>query len=248
VPGLVLVPNTPPDFVLLLNADTELVGDALWTMVGVLAAQPTVGACGANLFYGDGTHQHSAFRFPSLVQLAADLLPLASAPGLRRVWPWFYNSPLNGRYPEAAWSGGVPFSVDFVLGAALMMCGAAIKAVGGLDNDYFLYCEEMDWCLRLAKAGWCVLAVPAAHIIHHEGQSSRQVRWSAYARLWRSRFRFYQKHAWRYPPGYLELVRLLVRGGMRWRAWLAERRFAQGEASGADIAAELKSYAEIARL
>ncbi|HMN31018.1 MAG TPA: glycosyltransferase family 2 protein [Caldilineaceae bacterium] len=248
LPGLELPRRSPPDFVLLLNADTEVVGDALWTMANILIQHPEAGACGARLTYGDGAFQHGAFRFPSLTQLAADLFPLDTVPGVRRIWPRFYNGPLNGRYPPTAWQGSRPFAVDFVLGAALMIRAPAIEAVGGLDNDYFMYCEEMDWCLRLARAGWRVLAAPAAEIIHHEGQSSRQVRWSAYERLWRSRIRFYQKHAWRYPRGYLWLVRTMLRAAMRWRACLAERRFARGLVSGTDVAAELKSYAQIARL
>src|SRR4030095_12744599 len=97
---------------------------------------------------------HCAFRCPPLIQLAADLLPLTSVPGLRTIWGRLYNSPLNGRYPLTDWEEHTPFVVDFVLGAALMVRAEAIDRVGGLDGDYFLYCEEMDWCLRLAEAGW----------------------------------------------------------------------------------------------
>lgn len=238
----------PPDYVLLLNADTELAGDALWQMVKVLEGGPDAGACGAHLRYGDGSFQHGAFRFPTLFQLVLDLWPLVELPGLRRFWPWLANSRLNGRYPAVCWQGDAPFTVDFVLGAALMVRGEAIRQVGGLDDGYFMYCEEMDWCLRLASAGWTILAAPAARVIHHEGQSSRQVRWPAYERLWRSRFRFYRKHARHYPPGYLWLVRLLVRIGVAWRAWLAEQRFADGALTGVEAAAELQTYRMIKKL
>ena len=111
------------------------------------------------------------------------------------------------------WEAGKPFAVDFVLGAALMVRGAAIDAVGGLDDEYWMYCEEMDWCLRLAEGGWQVYAVPAAVVIHYEGQSSRQVRWGAFVRLWRSRFRFYARHHARYGRGYVPILRLLVKVG-----------------------------------
>jgi len=249
------IPNFPlpkglckPDFVILLNADTEVVDDALWTMIRALVERPSAGACGAHLRYGDGTFQHGAFRFPTLVQLAADLLPLNTMPGLRNVWGRLYNSPLNGRYPLANWGKHTPFVVDFVLGAALMVRAEAIDQVGGLDNDYFLYCEEMDWCLRLAEAGWATLAVPDALVIHHDAQSSRQVRWPAYERLWRSRLRFYQKHTRHYQPEYIRFVRMIVRIGMRWRAWLAMRNFAHGTLTGSEVAAELSAYEHIARL
>jgi N-acetylglucosaminyl-diphospho-decaprenol L-rhamnosyltransferase len=237
-----------PDYVLLLNADTEIAADALWQLVAALQTRPDAGACGARLTYGSGEFQHGAFHFPTLMQLVLDLWPLSEVPVLRRFWRRLADRGLNGRYPVACWDGDAPFAVDFVLGAALMMRAEAIRQVGGLDDGYFMYCEEMDWCLRLADAGWAVLAVPAAQVVHHEGQSSRQVRWPAYERLWRSRFRFYRKHAQHYPLGYLWLVRLVVRIGVNWRAWLAERRFAHGLLTGEEAASELQTYQTIRAL
>jgi hypothetical protein len=233
-----------PDFVLLLNADTEIVADGLWQMAYVLINHPTAGVCGAHLCYGNGAFQHGAFYFPTLLQLALDFFPLTGLPGAHRI----HQSRFNGRYPQRLWQGCEPFPVDFVLGAALMVRGAAIQQVGGLDSDYFMYCEEMDWCLRLGEAGWRVLAAPTARVIHHEGQSSRQVRWPAYERLWRSRFRFYTKHRRLYPPGYLRLVRQVVRVGLWMRGRQAQQRFARGETSGTEVAAELAAYEWIARL
>jgi N-acetylglucosaminyl-diphospho-decaprenol L-rhamnosyltransferase len=238
----------PPDFVLLLNADAEVVGDALWQMAALLHSQPNTGVCGAHLRYGDGAFQHGAFTFPTLMQVAFDFIPPLEWPGLRWLWRRLYNSRWNGRYPQHKWNGVEPFPVDFVLGAAMMVRGAAIQQVGGLDNEFFLYCEEMDWCLRLAEAGWQVMVAPAARVIHHAGQSSKQVRWPSYERLWRSRFRFYQKHRHRYGRGHLLLVRLLVRFGMQLRSWQVWRRFVKGAITGAELDAELTTYETIARL
>lgn len=240
-----LQPPVPqPDFVLLLNADTEIVDDALWQMATFLDDRPDVGACGAHLQYGDGRFQHGAFGFPSLFQMALDFFPLTGVPGAQRL----HNSRLNGRYPALLWQGSTPFAVDFVLGAAMMVRGTAIQQVGGLDNEFYLYCEEIDWCLRLQEAGWSIYAIPTAYVIHHEGQSSRQVRWAAYERLWRSRFRFYAKHRGHYPPGYLLLLRIMVRIGLQARRWRAHRRFAQGEVTGKEIQAELAAYTVVEQL
>ncbi|CAN5545034.1 glycosyltransferase family 2 protein [soil metagenome] len=233
-----------PDCVLLLNADTEIVADGLRQMANCLHNHPTIGACGANLRYGQGQFQHGAFGFPSLFQVALDFFPLTGLPGVQRL----HNSRFNGRYPAQLWRGIAPFPVDFVLGAALMVRGAAIQQVGGLDPEFFMYCEEMDWCLRLQAAGWSIYAVPTAHVIHHEGQSSRQVRWSAYERLWRSRFRFYAKHRAYYFPGHLAIVRLLVRLGIQQRKWQAHRRFIQGEVTGEALQAELAAYTKVTQL
>lgn len=234
----------PPDAVLLLNPDAELQGDALLQMARFLTNTPRAGACGARLRYPNGDFQHGAFRFPTLAQVALDFFPLAGLRGAQRL----HNSRLNGRYPAWRWQGATPFRVDFVLGAALMVKGEAIHQVGGLDDGFFMYCEEMDWCLRLAEAGWEVYAVPTAQVVHHEAQSSRQNRWDAYERLWRSRLRFYRKHAARYPAGYTQLVRGLIRLGAAWRTRQARRRFAAGIASGDETARELAAYATIARL
>jgi N-acetylglucosaminyl-diphospho-decaprenol L-rhamnosyltransferase len=226
-------PPRIPNFILLLNPDTEVVDDALGQMVGFLRDHPHVGACGAHLRYGDGQFQHGAFRFPTLTQVALDLLPLASAPGVRRFLPRLLDSRLNGRYPQEQWMADMPFPVDFVLGAALMVRAEAIRQIGLLDEAYFMYCEEMDWCLRLQQAGWPVYALPTAHVIHHEGQSSKQVRWASFEHLWRSRFRFYSKHATHYPPGHGIWLRLLVRLGLAIRSRQACRRFARWQRSRA---------------
>jgi N-acetylglucosaminyl-diphospho-decaprenol L-rhamnosyltransferase len=234
-----------PDFILLLNPDTEVVEDALGQMAGFLRDHPRVGACGAHLRYGDGRFQHGAFRFPTLTQVALDLLPLASVPGVRRFLPRLLDSRWNGRYPQEQWMASAPFPVDFVLGAALMVRGEAIRQIGLLDEAYFMYCEEMDWCLRLQQAGWPVYALPTAHVIHYEGQSSKQVRWASFEQLWRSRFRFYSKHAAYYPPGHGIWFRLLVRLGLAIRSRQARRRFARGEITGTALAEELSAYTRI---
>lgn len=233
-----------PDFVLLLNADAEVAGDALWQMAHFLAEYPGAGACGAQLRYGNGAFQHGAFAFPNLFQVALDFFPLTGFPGIQRA----HNSLLNGRYPDFLWQDLQPFPVDFVLGAALMVRREVILQVGGLDDAFFLYCEEMDWCLRMENAGWIVFALPTAHVIHHEAQSSKQVRWPSYIQLWRSRFRFYTKHPHLYPRQYVQWVRALMRLGLWWRTQQAHQRFAGGTITGVQLAEELAAYSLLKRL
>jgi GT2 family glycosyltransferase len=230
--------------VLLLNPDTEIAADALVQLHDAMERNPRAGMCGAFLRYGDRSFQHGAFRFPSLAQVALDFFPLTGVPGAHRV----RDSRVNGRYRRAQWQGVAAFPVDFVLGAAMFVRAAAINDIGGLDDGYFMYCEEMDWALRMHQAGWGVYAVPTAHVTHHEGQSSRQTRWAAFEQLWRSRFRFYAKHAARYPPGYRIALRLLVRVGAAWRSHQARRQFAMGQETGIETARALEAYATISRL
>jgi N-acetylglucosaminyl-diphospho-decaprenol L-rhamnosyltransferase len=233
-----------PDYVLLLNPDAEVTGDALWQMVSFLAFYPQAAVCGAGLRYGDGSFQHGAFRFPGLAQVALDLFPPVGVRGAHRL----LNSRINGRYPAAQWAQGRSFAVDFVLGAAMMVRGAAIAQVGGLDDGYWMYCEEMDWCRRFWLHGWTVAVLPAVQIIHYEAQSSRQRRWLAQERLWRSRLRYFTKYAADYPVGALWLIRRLVRAGMAQQARQLERCFARGEIDGVELGRALSTCVAIARL
>jgi hypothetical protein len=233
--------DAPPDYVLLLNPDAEPQGAALGELVDAMRARPDAGACGARLQYGDGGFQHGAFRFPGLAQAALDLFPLEGVRGAHRL----RDGTVNGRYPQALWDGAEPFPVDFVLGAALLLRGAAIRQIGGLDEGYWMYCEEMDWCRRARSGGWRAYAVPAARVVHHEGQSSRQRRWRSFEQLWRSRFRYFSIYQADYPPGFPAALRGLVRVGIARQRKVLSSSFARGEVDGVELADALAAFAAV---
>jgi hypothetical protein len=216
----------PPQFILLLNPDAEPLGDAIGRMAGYLAAHPQAGGVGAQLQYPDGRFQHGAFHFPDLWQLWFDFFP----PRPRRL----LDSRLNGRYPRPRYAAGQPFPIDFALGAALMVRRAAIAAAGLLDEGYFMYAEEVDWCWRIQRAGWPFYCVPAARVIHHGGASTRQFRAQSFLNLWQSRKRLYDRF---YGPGPRALAGGIVRVGM----WAAARRARAAAAQGAISAEELEA-------
>lgn len=194
-----------PEAVWLLNPDTEVVGEAPAVLLDRLREAAEVGAVGPQLRYGDGRFQHAGFAFPGLAQVFLDLFPLH---------PRLLESRLNGRYPRAWYERETPFRVDMLLGAALMVRREVIQQVGLLDERYFMYVEELDWCRRMKQAGWAVEVVPAATVIHHGGQSTGQFREEMARALWQSRLRYYEKF---YPRPYVALVRLLVRLGLAYR-------------------------------
>jgi GT2 family glycosyltransferase len=210
-------PNAP-DFALLLNPDAEPLGDAISQMAHFLREHPSVGATGAQLQYADGSFQHGAFAFPGLAQLWFDLFP----PRPRRL----LHSRLNGRYPRSRYDAGRPFPVDFALGAALMVRREAMTAAGLLDEGYFMYAEEVDWCWRMRRAGWPCYCVPSARVIHHGGASSSQFRSQSMQNLWRSRKRLYDRF---YGPVKRALAGSIVRLGMA-----AEKRRARAAATAAE--------------
>ncbi|MCD6289061.1 MAG: glycosyltransferase family 2 protein [Anaerolineae bacterium] len=225
-----------PDAVLLLNPDAELLPGALSEMVQCLDAHPRAAVVGPQLQYGDGRFQHGAFRFPSLAQVFLDFFPLN--------WR-LTESRINGRYPKALYAAGQPFPVDFVLGASMMVRAEAIRQVGLLDEGYFMYAEEMDWCRRFYAAGWSVYCAPAARVIHHEGQSARQFRDRMYVALWRSRYRFFHRY---YPAAWRVLARSIVRVGLWAEARRARQAMTRGDISREEMDRRLAAYREVARL
>lgn len=194
-----------PRYFWLLNPDTEIIPGATAALIAAMEAHPRAGVAGAKLLYPDGSLQHSAFRFPGLVQLAFDLFPLP---------PRLYETRLNGRYPRHLYDGDAPFYVDHPLGAAMLVRTEAVEQVGLLDEGYRIYCEEIDWCWRMRRAGWRALCVPAARVIHHTGRSTGQVPVSSFVNLWASRARLYARH---HGPLTRRLAQALVRAGMRRR-------------------------------
>ena len=186
-------------YVMLLNPDAELRRGSLPRVVAFLDARPQVGVAGARLSYHDGRFQHSAFRFPSLPMAFLEFFPLNHR---------LANSRLNGRFPAADYQR--VFAIDHPLGACMTVRRAALPAVGLLDESFFLYCEEVDWCWRFKQAGWHVVHCPAVLAVHHEAQSTRQRRGPMLVQLYRSRYRLYAKHR----PGWQQgVLRWLVRLG-----------------------------------
>lgn len=190
-----------PDYVLLLNPDTVVTPGALRVLIDGMESTGA-GLGGARLVYGDGSFQHSAFDFPGLAQLLIDLFP---APGR------LVESRLNGRYPRRLYESGQPFAIGHPLGAAFMLRREVIQQTGLFDEQFHLYCEEIDWALRIHAAGWSAVCIPAAVIVHYEGQSTRQVHPQSVVNLWTARLQLYRKH---YPALKRMLAVWIVRAGM----------------------------------
>lgn len=190
-----------PAAVYLLNPDTVTHSGATRTLFETLFSSKDVGVVGARLTFGDGSFQHSAFRFPGLGQLWAEFFP---TPGR------FIEGAFNGRYAKANYEGAEPFEADFTLGATMMLKREVLLGVGLFDEDFFMYCEEVDWAWRIRQGGWRILCVPRAHVTHLGAQSTSQARSSSLMNLWKSRLLFYDKH---YP---------------RWKRWLARRLLVWG--------------------
>lgn len=195
-------------FVLFLNPDTVVRGDALGQLVAYLAARPEVGVVGPQLQYGDGTLQSSRRRFPTLGTALVESTPLAwHLPEARNPWA--------RRYHLVDVPADRAQEVDWLVGAALLTRREVLDQAGAFDEGYFMYSEELDWQRRVKQAGWKVVYLPAAAITHYEGKSSEQVTAARHIRFNRSKVRYFRKHYGRL-QGELVRLALLVMFGFEW--------------------------------
>lgn len=195
-----------PRYYFLLNPDTVLRKGALAQMVHFMDDHPHAGVAGARLVYGDGRFQHSAFSFPGLTQLAFELFPLPNR---------LYETRLNGRYPLRLYQSGNPFPVDHTLGATMLVRADVAEQTDGFDENFHMYCEEIDWSWRIRKSGWDIYTVPQAEIVHYGGESAKQAPTESLINLWRSRAQLYREH---HKPIKAKLAAHMVKLGMSRKA------------------------------
>lgn len=167
-------------YVLLLNPDTEVHPDALETLVAFMDAHPRAGACGARLLNSDGSLQPACHPMLTPGREFWRLL------FLDRLWP-------RATYRMDRWDTVTPCRIEVIKGACLLLRREALAQVGPLDENYFMYTEEVDLCYRLAQAGWQLWYVPAAVVTHHGAASTRQASDHMYLQLYRSKCQFYRK-------------------------------------------------------
>ena len=217
-----------PTAVFLLNPDTVTHRGATRRLYDELLSRSDAGVVGARLTYADGSFQHSAFRFPGLRQIWAELFPTTGR---------LLESSFNGRYARSRYADDRAFEVDFTLGATMMLRREVIEQSGLFDEDFFLYCEEVDWAWRIKNLGWRIFCVPTAHVTHIGGGSTSQARPSSLIQLWKSRLLLYDKH---HPTWKRRLARRLIIWGMR-------RKMCRLSAADAELAAACRAVIELAK-
>jgi N-acetylglucosaminyl-diphospho-decaprenol L-rhamnosyltransferase len=184
--NLVLRDNTS-DFILLLNSDAAIQAGTIETLIDVLLNNPSVGAVGARIVNAsDGADQDYPIRFPSLSAMLERAL-------------------FGAQYPAAFESE--PIALERLHGAGILIPNRVLRSVGLLDEGFFMYDEDVDWCARARKQGWALWLVPNARVLHHGGASSGrppsgQRAWLELSKtalqmrieLRRSRYRLYRLH------------------------------------------------------
>jgi len=171
-------------YILLLNPDTLIQGEALALMVQYFEESTEVGVLGPQLHNADGSVQSSRRRFPNLA------IGLFESTWLQ---PFAPKHMLDNYYALDLPDDEIN-DVDWVMGAALMTRQTVIDQVGGMDEAYFMYSEELDWCRRIKDAGWRVVYLPTAKVTHFQGQSSDQVVVQRHIYFNKAKLRYFRKY------------------------------------------------------
>lgn len=170
--------------VLLLNPDTVVLPGALQAMVAHLRENSDIGAVGPMLLNTDGTHQSSRRRFPTLGTMVYESTWLESVAPAAVLDTYYARDLPDDRIAD----------VDWLTGACIMVPAAVVEQVGGLDEGYYMYSEELDWCHRIKDAGWRIVYYPEAVIIHHVGKSSEQAVTARHINFQRAKLRYARKY------------------------------------------------------
>ncbi|HEX9997584.1 MAG TPA: glycosyltransferase family 2 protein [Abditibacterium sp.] len=209
-------------YVLFLNPDTIVEDGALDYLIDWLESHPHVGAIGPRMTFPDGELQHSSRAFPSF------------GAGLFRnsfLGRWFPNNPWSRGYLMADADATRERAVDWLSGSAICARRAALESIdtgpGPWDEDYFMYCEDIDLCYRLMLRKWPRYYVPGATIQHHIGKSSDLAQGKSIRRHHSAMWLFYRKH---YMKGLGVLGAPLAALGIATRAFLSVLKLYRGYA------------------
>ncbi len=160
-------------YVLVLNPDTYFLNDSLSPVIDLMESDPSIGLVGLDLVNPDGSRQYSARRFYSLLDILA-----------RRIGPLgrLFDRRIARHLMRDAWFRGEPFDAEWVMGTGFVVRRSVFEAVGGMDEGFFLYMEDVDLCARVWGAGFRVVGMPSARLVHDHRRASASGLLSAAAR------------------------------------------------------------------
>ncbi|MBN2378700.1 glycosyltransferase family 2 protein [candidate division WOR-3 bacterium] len=165
---------TEAEFVMILDADTEVFPKSLQKLIKAIRARPQAGIVGAQLLYPDGSIQPSCKRIPHLI--APILNRMTNLPGVKKTTIWRHHMMED-------WTHDKSLPVDYVIGANQLIRTKALREVGLLDENIFYGPEDVDFCVRMWQKGWEVWYISQIRIIHHCARLTKRNPFSRLARL-----------------------------------------------------------------
>jgi len=194
------------EILLILNADIKILPQTLHKTLDFIKKREKVGIVGCRIRNPNGTLQYSCRTFPSLINFISESF------FMDRIFP---RSRLFGRPFMTYFDYKRTREVDVVSGAFMMVRREAIEQIGLMDEQFFMYAEETDWCYRAQNAGWKVYFYPGTEIIHYGSESTKQNSLSMFIRLHESHHKFIRKY---HGAFYLFLVKSVLISGVVLRA------------------------------
>ncbi len=187
-------------YAVLLNTDTILSDGTIETVADFMDKNVKVGICGGQLPNDDGSKQNSIANIPNLST------ELFSKSLLRRFFP--------KKYPGKEQDITNPVEVESVIGAFMAVRKEAVDETGLMDESYFFFFEETDWCVRMKRSGWSVFHHPDIKVYHLQGQTAKKVHIGARIEYWRSRYIFFKKH-------YGMITLIILKTGLMFKLFLS---------------------------
>lgn len=201
------------DYVMLLNNDTEVMPGALDLLVGFLEQHPDVGAAGPRVILPDGSLDLACRRSFPTPEVAFYRMT-----GLSYLFP---NSPRFGRYNLSFLPVDRQADVDALVGAAMLVRGSVLREVGPLDEAFFMYGEDLDWCYRIHSYGWRIVYYPQAVILHHKRAASTRRAIPSIRAFYDAMRIFHRKH---YASNLVAPINWLIEAGIALKeAWALAR-------------------------
>jgi len=176
-------------YLLLLNSDAVLLPGSLEQVWAAAEARPEAGMIGCRVLNTDHSLQVSCMRFPSLRGF------LASALFLPKCFP---KCGFPGYEDLTGWAHDEERDVEVLKGCFILARSGAVMEIGPLDESFWLFGEETDWCCRMSRAGWKVRFIPCAEIIHHGGESTKKLPGGYVHHLWGAKLQFVRKYRSRF--------------------------------------------------
>jgi len=199
--------GTTGEFVLVMNPDCTLEPGAFLSLIEHLRAHPRVAIVGPRIVNPDGSLEYSARSFPDHAAFLFNRYSL-----LTRMFP---RNPYSRRYLLTDWDHASVRDVDWLSGACLMVRREAIRQVGPMDERFFMFNEDVDWCRRMKLAGWSVTYVPEARAVHHIGASRKRVAARVIVERHRGMIHYFHKHHPTHPVlSFLADTLIMVRAGV----------------------------------
>jgi len=172
-------------YILLLNSDTIVLDKAIEKTISFADAHPQSGVIGCRVLNPDGSMQPTCFMFPSILNM------MLESTYLYKIFP---KNRFFGRQQMTWWDRNNVRCVEVVTGCFMLVRREAIEQVGVMDEHFFIYGEETDWCYRFKKNGWKVMFTPIGQIIHYVGQSTSKIPVAMIIQLRLSLLKFIKKH------------------------------------------------------